>query len=650
MKLANHRKHRRQAAFGAAAGLLFVVIAAMAVAASGCNGAGANTSSQATAEETKTMDANQKPDATKGEASEARTAQQVLKDMEAAYAKANSYADEAKVFRYFTRNGDSLEQLFHLELAFERPNRLRMECYDARVVSDGKDFFATVPHVPKVVMKVPAPAKLTPTDVVRDPQLQRALEATPAGPPITILLLMMENPLEQMFRDAMAPPKLLAQETTDGRLCHRVELDSTFGKFVFWVDTKTNVLARLDMPPLLSKQWEQPGEKTTGLTVNFVKAQFDPKFDEQAFKFEVPAEATVAGSLIPISKATPPAPRSEPEKLKLTKLWSADDVKNPGNILVLKRPEGTPRLLVIDGARSVVEIDSDGKTVARHGFDLPPAALVTYLRNAVDKDGKQVFAGSAYGQPQLHVFDENWKRRMSFPKSEDAPNAQLTNIVLSDLAGDGSPELCVGYLGDIGIQGVALDGQRLWRDVSMKAPYPATVTEPDASGKRRLLCTHQDGTLAVFDDQKPVGEVLVPNRMIVNILGADVDGSGKNKYCTLGYSQEHNNLAMGIALEGQELWIYDLPDGDPGSSVEMLSAADIAGDTTKEWLIVAPDSSIHMLNADGTPLDKFNCGAMVYGLAGATLGDKKVLLIARALEKPEGDAHSVLEAWQLEVK
>jgi hypothetical protein len=54
------------------------------------------------------------------------------------------------------------------------------------------------------------------------------------------------------------------------------------------------------------------------------------------------------------------------------------------------------------------------------------------------------------------------------------------------------------------------------------------------------------------------------------------------------------------------------------------------------------------LKADGSLLDKFNNGTALCGLAGAKLAGKQVLLISSALDKPEGDAHSVLEAWQVE--
>lgn len=645
MKSVEFGKHRRQAAFGATAGLLFVIIAAVAIAASGCSGAGATTAT--TAGEKKGSDKT--AEGAKDGKKEARTAQQVLSDMQATYRKADRYADEAKLHRHFTRNGETWENLFRHEVAFERPNKLRLECYDARFICDGQHCFATVPHVPDVVMKVAAPEKLSPNDVVKDPQLQQALVATPAGPPITLLLLMQDNGLDQLIRDAMAPPKLLPQETTDGRKCDRVELDSSYGKIVFWIDPETNMLVRLDWPPLLAKHWDQAGEKTTGLTVNFVKAQLDAKFPPETFKLDIPPGAKVADTLVPLLQSTPAAARSEPTNLKLTKLWSAAEVKNPGNVLVVEQVGGTPKIFTIDGSRTVVELDAEGKVVAKHELDLPQTSIITYLRTAIDKQGKRYYAASAFGQPQAHVFDENWKRMFSFPKPEDAPDAQLTNVVMDDLAGDGTPELGIGYFGQIGLQGVSLAGNRLWSQRNFEYVQPWAVTEPSEDGKRRLLCTHQKGSILLFNqDGEAVQDLSVPGRLIGIVAGADLEGSGKSNYCALGYSLEQNNAAMGIALDGRELWLYDLPDGAPGRPVEMVSAADVAGDGVKEWLIAAPDSSVHILKADGTVVDKFNHGAALCGLAGAKLGDKQVLLISSALEKAEGDAHSVLEAWQVE--
>ena len=45
------------------------------------------------------------------------------------------------------------------------------------------------------------------------------------------------------------------------------------------------------------------------------------------------------------------------------------------------------------------------------------------------------------------------------------------------------------------------------------------------------------------------------------------------------------------------------------------------------WLLPGPDGSIHVLTADGKPVDKFNYGALLAGLAGTELKGQSVLLV-----------------------
>ena len=81
MKSTDLNMCRRRAAFGASAGLLFVLIAAMAIAAAGCNGAGATSPPASDGNK----DGDKKQDAGKNDKKEARTAKQILDDLQAAY-------------------------------------------------------------------------------------------------------------------------------------------------------------------------------------------------------------------------------------------------------------------------------------------------------------------------------------------------------------------------------------------------------------------------------------------------------------------------------------------------------------------------------------------------------------------------------------
>ena len=50
----------------------------------------------------------------------------------------------------------------------------------------------------------------------------------------------------------------------------------------------------------------------------------------------------------------------------------------------------------------------------------------------------------------------------------------------------------------------------------------------------------------------------------------------------------------------------------------------------RQWLLPGSDGSIHVLAADGTPIDRFNYGEQVTGLATVEIDGKPVLLISSA--------------------
>ena len=125
-------------------------------------------------------------------------------------------------------------------------------------------------------------------------------------------------------------------------------------------------------------------------------------------------------SVVPLPQAKI-APHDEPKSLQLTRRWNCGELKAPGNILVVEDPrdaKAEPKLLVLDGPRTVVELSRDGKILARHELAIPQQAVVTFLRTAVDGAGHRYFAGSASGQQQLFLFDADWKLLLDFPKAD----------------------------------------------------------------------------------------------------------------------------------------------------------------------------------------------------------------------------------------
>lgn len=342
------------------------------------------------------------------------------------------------------------------------------------------------------------------------------------------------------------------------------------------------------------------------------------------------------------------AERTEPQTLGMTRLFSCTDLKAPGNLLVVDRPGGPPRLLVVNEtdsneANSIAEIGLDGKVVANTPLKVPQGEPVLFLRTAAGADGRRYFVASAMGVQRLHLLDENFNLLLSYPKDDQGSHAGIADVRLADLDGDGTLELAVGYFGIVGVQGVSLEGTRVWANRSVSQVLRLAVLGPDAERRRNLLCMNNHegvlGTLVLLDATgNRVGDIVVPNRSLGWITAADLNADGQPELCGLVPVEGGNVVAVGLNLQGQELWSYPLPRGVHEHQIEAVTSGNLLGTGPDQWILAAADGSIHVIAADGELLDRFNYGAVLTGLATAEWDGRPVLLVAT----PQG-----VDAWQV---
>jgi peroxiredoxin len=324
------------------------------------------------------------------------------------------------------------------------------------------------------------------------------------------------------------------------------------------------------------------------------------------------------------------AERTQPRSVVLTRLWSCTELAAPGNILVVPRPDGPPQLLVLDGVASVAEIGLDGAVDAMHPLELPPEQFVTVLRTDAGSDGRRYFLGAASFAQQLYLFDDQFKLLVGYPKDAlENPHKGIADVQLGDLDGDGTLEICVGYMDVVGVQGVSLQGERLWANRSLATVLQVAVLGADADGRRNLLCTNEQGTLVVLDGGgRRQGEITVPGYAVYRIWAADLDGDDQPELCGLSPTEPGDLVAVGLDLKGEVLWNYPLPHGVHECPIEAVTSGRLLSDKTGQWLVAAADGSIHILAADGKLLDRFNYGAPLTGLATAQWDGKRVLLVS----------------------
>jgi outer membrane protein assembly factor BamB len=348
--------------------------------------------------------------------------------------------------------------------------------------------------------------------------------------------------------------------------------------------------------------------------------------------------AKVDEQAVPLAKISQ---GSEPRTFKLSPLWKCTDLKSPGNILVLNSTNAQPRLLIIEGSKSIAEVGPDGKVTAVHKLNIGEGEFVTNIRAFAAADGKIYIAVFAGAQQRCHILDQQWNIVLSYPENAlENPHGGIADVELGDLDGDGVPKIYVGYWSVVGVQAVTLEGKRLWSNRSISNVVRMAVTETDADGRRDLLCVNSNGTLVELDAKgQRKGEISVPNRPIGWIAGADLQGNGRLLWCGLSAVKMGETIALGLNLNGEELWNYALPVGLQPQPIEQIISGKITPQGPLQWIIPGPDGSINIIGADGKLIDTFNYGAILQGLATVLIDGQPALIIA----SPNG-----LEAWKIE--
>ncbi len=136
--------------------------------------------------------------------------------------------------------------------------------------------------------------------------------------------------------------------------------------------------------------------------------------------------------------------------------WKIDSLQNPGNILV---PEGSDRILVVDGWQSVVEIDFSGEIMATHRLNLPGESAINRVRACVDSDGVTRYVAFSMLGKQAFVFDGNWRIVSRYPRLEaELAHGGITECQLINLDDDVLPELLISFLGGNGLKRIELSG------------------------------------------------------------------------------------------------------------------------------------------------------------------------------------------------
>jgi thiol-disulfide isomerase/thioredoxin/outer membrane lipoprotein-sorting protein len=322
------------------------------------------------------------------------------------------------------------------------------------------------------------------------------------------------------------------------------------------------------------------------------------------------------------------AEKSEPRTLKLEQRWNTSEIPLPGNLLVVG-DDKAPAVYVLSGSQNIVQLNTAGELGGKFELEMPRELAVSSLRTAVDGAGKRCFAAFANTQQQVYLFDDAWKKLAAYP---DSQHSGIADAQLSDLDGDGTPELLVGYWGVVGVQAASLTGQRIWSDRQLENVTKLAITDGDEPGSKRVLAVNGRDAITPITAAGKSGEPIpVAGTALYAIYAAELNGTPPMELCALSSGDLGALTAIGLDSAGKIQWAYPMPKGIHSQPVELVTPVTLPGsDGTPQgaWLLAGADGSLHFLAADGTPIDKFYYGAQITGVATATVGDQIQLIVA----------------------
>lgn len=267
-------------------------------------GVGCGGNSTAPAEKAENAEPAREPERQDG-----MTAAEIMEKMVAAYREADTYLDNAEYGEHFILPNDGVMQQgpsVMVTVMLNRPNRFRIVREAARLdgpservesVSDGTKLQATVSRLPEQRLSLPAPEVATLESVAPDPLLREELFPAPVQDmfPQLALLLSAEDekpwPLQATAGLVLLPQKELRREHGSNAMCYRVQMQTTMGPQICWVEKETFLLRRIEITNDELREHLYPNQKFTEFSwqFNFDDATFDAQIDKAGFRLP-PAE------------------------------------------------------------------------------------------------------------------------------------------------------------------------------------------------------------------------------------------------------------------------------------------------------------------------------------------------------------------------
>jgi len=305
----------------------------------------------------------------------------------------------------------------------------------------------------------------------------------------------------------------------------------------------------------------------------------------------------------------------QPRHMQVKPLWTNDRLQQPGNL----RIHNQNRITLLDGWRTVIQIDRQGNEQMREELDLEEQESISVVRSG-DRQPELSVVFSAMSRT-VRVLDPQLKTIQQVQVEGEQQRIRDANLL--DLDNDGRDELLVSFTGPRGTESIELDHKsestvdpaNQVRQVSPSSIRSAAVVNR-ADGGRSLIFSDSNAALMRLDlegnRREPV-EVETGLVAVTQVISV-TDQQGGTNICAIGTNKQGNWTAIGLDLSLTEIWSVPIGNQRFDTQIEPVSFARASGAKAGIWCIAGADGSIKLIRHDGKLVDNWNIGQSIHGI------------------------------------
>jgi hypothetical protein len=348
-----------------------------------------------------------------------------------------------------------------------------------------------------------------------------------------------------------------------------------------------------------------------------VASEMKSAYQEFQAEYQKQRLASSARNLLPAPQANDISPVSKPSTDQLsasfqwnpTLAWLNRQFAKAGNVLV--NPHRSPStLIVMDGYRTVVELDSAGTELARFQLELPDQGAVSCLRTVPPHNfpSQQIaFAGFNVQGEKIYLFDANWKLLATLPPAE-FPHDGIRDMQFQPREAK-SPLVVVAFANAGGCLEIDTESQVLKQVSRSRVDSVARLRD-----KIFFCSATQWGRVGDETETPAISDDLMYHRLI-SVEAAEPALPGFMGVTTV---DRENNWCFGQVSElGKLAWRQPVGSQLLENEMEPLAVCEFVSGS-RSMLVVAIADAAHrvtMVSGDGSYLGQFASPAPLSGLA-----------------------------------